>query len=138
MGNPMILPQGTVVAVTDGEKLDLYRNTGTGSELSLTALPDISIDDEAKGSGGRHGSTSANPDESQMAEDGFSAGVAQYLNKQVLEGGIVNLVVISAPRSLGELRKHYHKFLSAKLLLEIPKDLTGHSAQDVEKAVQSA
>ncbi|MBA9032293.1 protein required for attachment to host cells [Rhizobium leguminosarum] len=37
----MILPQGTVVAVTDGEKLDLYRNTGTGSELSLTALPEF-------------------------------------------------------------------------------------------------
>jgi protein required for attachment to host cells len=134
----MILPQGTVVAVTDGEKLDLYHNTGTGSELSLTAMPAISVEDEAKGSGGRHGSTSANPDESQIAEDGFSAGVAQYLNKQVLEGGIVSLVVISSPRSLGELRKHYHKFLSAKLLLEIPKDLTGHSVEDVEKALRAA
>ena len=85
--------------------------------------------------GGRRGAERA--DQAGPPEDGFSAGVAQYLNKQVLEGGIVNLVVISAPRSLGELRKHYHKFLSAKLLLEIPKDLTGHSAQDVEKAVQA-
>ncbi|NKN35967.1 host cell attachment protein [Agrobacterium sp. a22-2] len=134
----MLLPQGTVVAVTDGEKLDLYRNAGIGSELSLAAMPQVSIDDEAKGSGGRHTSTSANPDESQLSEDGFSAGVAQYLNKQVLEGGIDNLVVISAPRSLGELRKHYHKFLSAKLLLEIPKDLTGHVVGDVEKAIQAA
>lgn len=134
----MIIPQGTVVAVTDGEKLDLYRNAGTGSELSLVAMPDVSVDDEARGSGGRHGSSAANPDESQASEDGFSAGVAQYLNKQVLEGGIDNLVVISSPRSLGELRKHYHKFLSAKLLLEIPKDLTGHSVEDVQKAVHAA
>jgi protein required for attachment to host cells len=134
----MNLPQDTVIAVTDGEKLDLYRNTGNGTDLQLVAMPDISVEGEAKGSGGRHASTSANPDSSQQSEDGFSAGVAQYLNKQVLEGGITNLVVISAPRSLGELRKHYHKFLSAKLLLEIPKDLTGHTIADVEKAVLAA
>ncbi len=134
----MNLPQDTVIAVTDGEKLDLYRNTGNGTDLQLVAMPAISVEGEAKGSGGRHASNSANPDSSQQSEDGFSAGVAQYLNKQVLEGGIDNLVVISAPRSLGELRKHYHKFLSAKLLLEIPKDLTGHSIADVEKAVLAA
>jgi protein required for attachment to host cells len=134
----MILPQGTVVAVTDGEKLDLYRNIGSGTELSLSLIHGVSIVDEAKGSGGRHGSTSANPDESQLAEDGFSAGIAQYLNKQVLEGEIEHLAIISAPRSLGELRKHYHKFLAAKLLLEIPKELTGHSVEDIEKAVLGA
>ncbi|MFF0924136.1 host attachment family protein [Rhizobium leguminosarum] len=134
----MILPQGTVVAVTDGEKLDLYRNNGSGTELGLSLIPGVSIVDEAKGSGGRHGSTSANPDESQLAEDGFSAGIAQYLNKQVLEGEIEHLAIISAPRSLGELRKHYHKFLAAKLLLEIPKELTGHSVEDIEKAVLGA
>ncbi|MGO6674797.1 host attachment family protein [Rhizobium leguminosarum] len=134
----MILPQGTVVAVTDGEKLDLYRNNGSGTELSLSLIHGVSIADEAKGSGGRHGSTSANPDESQLAEDGFSAGIAQYLNKQVLEGEIEHLAIISAPRSLGELRKHYHKFLAAKLLLEIPKELTGHSVEDIEKAVLGA
>ncbi|MGO6817829.1 host attachment family protein [Rhizobium leguminosarum] len=134
----MILPQGTVVAVTDGEKLDLYRNNGSGTELSLSLIHGVSIVDEAKGSGGRHGSTSANPDESQLAEDGFSAGIAQYLNKQVLEGEIEHLAIISAPRSLGELRKHYHKFLAAKLLLEIPKELTGQSVEDIEKAVLGA
>jgi protein required for attachment to host cells len=134
----VILPQDTVVAVTDGEKLDLYRNTGTGTELSLAAMPDINVNDESSASGNRHGSTSANPGDNQMSEDGFSAGVAEYLNKQVLEGSIAHLVVISAPRSLGELRRHYHKFLSAKLLLEIPKDLTGHAVADVEKAVLAA
>ncbi|MGR9250806.1 host attachment family protein [Rhizobium leguminosarum] len=134
----MILPQGTVVAVTDGEKLDIYRNNGSGTELSLSLIHGVSIVDEAKGSGGRHGSTSANPDESQLAEDGFSAGIAQYLNKQVLEGEIEHLAIISAPRSLGELRKHYHKFLAAKLLLEIPKELTGHAVEDIEKAVLGA
>lgn len=133
----MNIPQDTVIAVTDGEKLDLYRNTATGQDIKLEAMADVSVNDEIKSSGGRHASSSANPDHGQGAEDGFSAGVAQYLNKQALEGGFANLVVISAPRSLGELRKHYHKVLSAMLLLEIPKDLTGHSVADIEKAVMA-
>ena len=53
-------------------------------------------------------------------------------------GGIEQLVVIAAPRSLGELRKHYHKTLEAKLTGEIAKDLTGHSIADIEKAVHAA
>ncbi|WP_454859100.1 baeRF12 domain-containing protein [Rhizobium binxianense] len=134
----MMLPQGTVIAVSDGEKLSLYRNVANEPELELSALPDAAVDSDTKGSGGRHGSSSANPGESQLEEDGFSAGVAAYLNKQVLEGKIENLVIIAAPRALGELRKHYHKALLAKLLLELPKDLTDHTIHDIEKALSAA
>jgi protein required for attachment to host cells len=84
-----------------------------------------------KGAGGRHASSSANPDDSQQDEDGFAFGIAAMLNQQVLAGHIKNLVIIAAPRTLGELRKHYHKTLSSKLLGEIAKDLTGHSLKDV-------
>ncbi|UXN68011.1 host attachment protein (plasmid) [Devosia neptuniae] len=42
------------------------------------------------------------------------------------------------PRALGEMRKHYHKALTAKLLGEIAKDLTGHSIGDVEAAIEAA
>ena len=46
--------------------------------------------------------------------------------------------IIAAPRALGEMRKHYHKTLSAKLLGEISKDLTGHPIADIESAIQAA
>jgi len=39
---------------------------------------------------------------------------------------------------LGELRKHYHKSLTAALVGEIAKDLTGHSIADIEKTVAAA
>ncbi len=39
---------------------------------------------------------------------------------------------------LGELRKHYHKQLSAVLVGEVAKDLTGHSEGDIEKAIAAA
>lgn len=131
----MQLPLGATVAVADGEKLHLYRNTSDGAHPKLEALPAAAIGGDNKGSGGRHHSSAANPDASQIEEDGFSAGVASYLNREVLSGQILALAVIAAPRTLGELRKHYHKQLSAVLVGEVAKDLTGHSPNDIEKAI---
>jgi protein required for attachment to host cells len=134
----MQLPHGATVAVADGEKFNLFRNAGDEADLKLVALPHESVDDDHRGAGpGRHGS-SANPNGGQDEEDGFSVGVVELLNKQVLEGRIAQLLVIAAPRTLGALRKHYHPKLSAILVGEIAKDLTGHDTQDVEKAVAGA
>lgn len=134
----MDLPQNTVVAVADGEKLSLFRNDGDAATVNLTALPDPAIDSSKISSGARHSSSSANPDDSQQDEDGFGAGVTDMLNKQVLEGKIKSLVIIAAPRTLGEMRKGYHKSLSDVLIGELDKDLTGHSVQDIEKALAVA
>ena len=134
----MKLPKNAVVAVADGETLNLYRNTGDEGSPSLTALPQADVATTDKGLGGRHQSSSANPSDRQQDEDSFAAGVATLLNKRVLDGKIDDLVVIAAPRTLGELRKHYHKSLEAKLTGEIAKDLTGHSAQDIAIAIASA
>jgi protein required for attachment to host cells len=137
MENPMMLAKGTTVAVADGEKLNLFRNEGDESALKLTALPRQSVDDE-RGTSGGHQSSSGNPDPGQGKEDGFAAGVVAYLNKGVLDGEINGLVIIAAPRALGEMRKHYHKALTAQLQGEVAKDLTGHSMSDVEKTVLAA
>ncbi|ADY68089.1 host attachment family protein [Agrobacterium tumefaciens] len=134
----MNLPQNTVVAVADGEKISLFRNDGDAATVNLTALPDPAIDSSKISSGARHSSSSANPDDSQQDEDGFGAGVTDMLNKQVLEGKIKSLVIIAAPRTLGEMRKGYHKSLSDVLIGELDKDLTGHSVQDIEKALAIA
>ena len=134
----MKLPKNAVIAVADGETLNLYRNSSDDGVPSLTALPDADVDTTNKGSGGRHQSSSANPSDSQQDEDGFAAGIAALLNKRVLDGKIDDLVIVAAPRTLGELRKHYHKSLEAKLVGEIAKDLTGHSTRDIETALAAA
>ena len=134
----MLLPKGTTVAVADGEKFNLFRNSGDEANPALTALPATSIDSVNKGSGSSHQNSSANPDDSQAAEDGFAGGIAGLLNKRVLDGEISDLVIIAAPRTLGELRKSYHKKLSEVLRAEISKDLTGHALHDIEKAIAAA
>jgi protein required for attachment to host cells len=130
----MMLPKGTVVAVADGEKINLFRNAGDEAGLKLVAVHHDAIATDAGTSMGRQASA-ANPDHGQAGEDQFSAGIVQHLNQQALSGKIENVVIVAAPRALGEMRKHYHKALSAILLGEIAKDLTGHSLADVEKAL---
>jgi protein required for attachment to host cells len=132
----MKLPKGAVVAVADGEKLNLFRNAGDEGELKLVAMAYEPIEAEAGTSTGRQASD-ANPDHGQANEDQFSAGVVEHLNQQALTNKIDNVVIIAAPRALGEMRKHYHKALSAIISGEIDKDLTGHPLADVEKALEA-
>ncbi|MBX9614428.1 MAG: host attachment protein [Caulobacteraceae bacterium] len=132
----MILPNGAMVAVVDGEKLALFKNTGH-TDIALTALSSPEIEDRASGSPGRH-SSGANPDNDTQAEDGFAMGVAEVLNKWALGNKFDDLVVIAAPKTLGELRKHWHKELSSKLVGEIAKDLTGHSTDQIAAAIHKA
>lgn len=134
----MQIPQNTVVAVVDGENFNLFKNVGEAQEIKLHALETPDVDDSKNNSGGRHGSSAANPDDSQQQEDAFGAGVVDQLNQLVLNGTIQKLVIIAAPRTLGELRKGYHKELESALIGELDKVLTGHSTHDLEKALTAA
>jgi protein required for attachment to host cells len=128
----MLLPKGTIVAVADGEKFSLFSNTGDEAGPTLTAMAEPDIENVNTGAGANQ------QNESQAAEDGFAGGIAGLLNKRVLDGEISDLVIIAAPRTLGELRKSYHKKLSEVLRGEISKDLTGHGVHDIEKAIAAA
>lgn len=134
----MQLPNNATVAVADGEKFNLFRNTGNEADLKLAPLAHDTVDAHHEGATpGRHGS-SANPDGGQDEQDGFSAGVIDLLNKKVLAGQVSSLLIIAAPRTLGAIRPQYHARLTAILVGEIAKDLTGHSLHDVEKAIAAA
>jgi protein required for attachment to host cells len=134
----MQLAHGAFVAVADGEKFAVFRNHGTEAEPQLQAVQHPQPGNDNIPSGGRHHSSAANPDDATLVEDGFAAATAAWLNSEVLDGRIKSLVVIAAPKTLGELRKHYHKALEAVLHGELSKDLTGHSTADIEKALAAA
>lgn len=134
----MHLPGGATVAVVDGEVLHLYRNGGSEGDIRLMALPRAKVDSDHRGSDPGHQASAANPDSRQAQEDGYAIGVVDILNREVLDHRIRELLVIAAPQTLGVLRKHYHKALSAVLLGELHKDLTNSSIKDIEKAIASA
>lgn len=132
----MKLPKGALVAVVDGEKLALFENTGQ-QEVQLTAKPTPDIAERASGAAGRI-SSEANPDNDTQAEDGFAMGVADVLNKWVLTNKVEHLFVIAAPKTLGQLRKAWHKETEGRLVGELAKDLTGHSTDQIAAAIEKA
>jgi protein required for attachment to host cells len=135
----MQFPKGTTFAVADGKNLRLFRNSGDERKLQLQELPRPSLDAHGQGSGsGGHRSSAANPDGQIQGEDGHAAATAAYLNRQVLAGAIEDLYIVAPPRTLGELRRHYHASLKAKLLGELDKEHTGDRAEQLMQALTAA
>lgn len=133
----MLIPHGVVIALVDGKKFELYRNSGTEAEPELSSLPVPSLEEHNKGAGAHHYSSSGNPTGHLLDEDAHAAAVADWLNSQVLSHKIEKLIVIAAPRTLGELRKHYHKQLENVLALELAKDLNDRPPTDIIAALRS-
>ena len=134
----MILPKEAIVAVADGQKLRLFRNKGVEPEIKLVEMPNPDLDTDNTGSGARHQSSAANPDGGRLEEDNFAASIAGYLNRQVLDSKTESVFLIADPRTLGEMRNHFHKSLEAALVGQLAKDLTGHSIEAIEGAVGKA
>jgi protein required for attachment to host cells len=74
----------------------------------------------------------------QLEEDRFAADAADLLKRRALANDFEALIVVAPPKTLGELRKHYHKEVSQRLTGELSKDLTGHTIPDIEQALLSA
>jgi protein required for attachment to host cells len=68
----------------------------------------------------------------QLEEDRFAAEIAEMLRKRALTKDFDTLIVAAPPRTLGELRKHYHKEVQQRLAGELDKDLTGHTVEQIE------
>jgi len=134
----MLLPHAATVIVTDGETVHLFRNDGDPLSPSLAALPAPAIHGTGSDAGTRHHSGAANPSDRQLREDGHAAATAAWLNAEVISGRIQKLLIIAAPKTLGELRRHYHTLLADRLVGEIAKELTGHRTGDIAAAIAAA
>jgi len=132
----MLLPHGAVIALVDGDNLELFRNSGNEAQPALSSIEAPSLDEHNKGSGARHHSSSAEQSGHQLDEDAHAAAVADWLNHQVLTNVVTHLVIIASPRTLGEMRRHYHERLKAALIGELHKEFTGRSGASVLEALR--
>ena len=129
---PMLLPHGTLIALVDARKFELLRNNGTEAEPELVAIDTPKLDSHNHSGGSHHdGSTAV------LSEDAHAIAAVEWLNHEVLAHRVTHVVVIATPRTLGELRKHYHKSLSHALIGELAKDLTGHKGPEVLAALRA-
>jgi protein required for attachment to host cells len=103
--------------------------------VEITAVPPAAA---YSGSGARHHTGSANPDGRRLVEDDFAAATAAFLNKLSLDGTIEHLVVVSDPRTLGEMRKHFHRDLRGKIIGEFAKDFSRRPLEDIASLIADA
>ena len=140
----MLVPHDTYVLVADGAKMLFFRNAGDADALDLQVVTADQQRDAADGdiktdTAGRMpgGNTAGEADFHQQAEDRFAVDAATMLNRGALAGTFHKLIVVASPRTLGELRRHYHKETSARLLAEVPKDLANHPVDRIEAALKT-
>jgi protein required for attachment to host cells len=141
----MQVPHDSFVLVADGKKMLFFRNEGDSEFPRLEVegrrqTPDAPDRDRKSDAPGRAFSSVGfgrsayeEADFHQIGEDRFAAEAAEMLNKRALDGDFESLIIVAPPRTLGKLRKHYHKEVERRLAGEIAKDLTGHPVAEIEK-----
>ena len=147
----MQVPHNTFVVVADGKKMLFLRNEGDAEYPKLEVERKVEHEDpedrelktdepgstfDASGGAGR--SSYEEVDFHQLEEDRFAHETAEMLKRRALRNEFDSLIVVAPPRTLGELRKHYHKEVEKRLAGEVAKDLTGHPVPEIEKILQAA
>ena len=136
----MRIPSNAHVAIVDGENFTVMRNGGAPLEpkLDRAEQPDLTATNYSAGvrhqdNIGREKGTST-----QLDELAHAAAAAEWLNSQCVSGDIADLLVIADPKTLGEMRHHYHSELEKRLVGEIAKTMTGQPTDKIEQAIASA
>ncbi len=134
----MKLPAETHVAIVDGERFLLMRNTGSSDDPVLEFQGEPTIAETNYSAGVRHQDVARKATVEPMDKFAHAAGVAGWLNHQVLTHRIDSLLVVADPNTLGEMRKHYHKETQAVLEGELGKQVTGMPSPEIIKVIAAA
>ncbi len=135
----MKCPHNAHVALVDGERFVILRNTGQMFEPKLEQAKEPSLEETNFSAGVRHQDLSGQRNGStDLNELAHGAAAAEWLNAGALANRIEDVLIIADPKTLGEMRRHYHKELKSRIVGEIAKDLTGEPISEIEKAIAAA
>ena len=143
----MPLANLALVLVTDGRKTLFFRNHGDANQIDLRTeahderedAKDSDMKTDAAGSNAQSGGygrpSYEETDFHQLEEDRWAKHAAEDINKRALNNDFEVLAIIAPPKTLGELRKQLHKEAARRVVIEIPKEMTGHTIADIEKLI---
>jgi len=135
----MKIPHSAHVALVDGKRFVLLRNTGQMFEPKLEMVAEPTLEATNFSAGSRNQDrASQQSGSSDLNELAHGAAAAAWLNQRALAGEIENLVVVADPKTLGEMRRHYHKELSARIVGELDKALASEPLPQIEKVLAEA
>lgn len=139
----MTIPHNTLVLVADGTKMLFLRNQGEGQQVDLVTeahhqredRKDHEIKSDGPGltaqSGGYGRPAMDETDFHQLEEDRYAADAADQLRIRALAGDFDALAIVAPPKTLGELRKHLHKEVESRIVMELPKEMTNRPIPDI-------
>ncbi|MGB3472448.1 MAG: host attachment family protein [Erythrobacter sp.] len=145
----MKIATGTLVLALDGSKMQLFRNQGDTRSPVLQLLASEKNENPRSSSQGsdRPGRSfsSASPRRSAMsetdlheqAERDFARSAIKILDQYKSNAG-AGVIVLAAPRVLGEFRECCPDRLKSEILAEIDKDVVNHTPEQIVSIVASA
>lgn len=140
----MILPHNCLILVTDGRKMLMLRNKGSGDRIELQTerhemredRKDREIKTDAPGLTGQSAGfgrpAMEEPDYHQLDEERWAAETTNIINMRALAHEFEQLVVIAPPKTMGELRSHWHKEVEQRIVSEITKEMTDRPLPEIE------
>ncbi|RPF71239.1 baeRF12 domain-containing protein [Aurantiacibacter spongiae] len=135
----MKIPHNAHVALVDGTRFVLLRNEGQIFEPRLKKIAEPSLEATNFSAGVKHqdttGQMKGNTDLNELAH---GAAAAEWLNAKAIAGEFEELLVVADPKTLGEMRRHYHKELEKRLVGEVDKALTSEPLDRIEKVLANA
>ena len=146
----MRIPHNSVILVADGRTSLFFRNQGDADFPNLSVLekeqhPNPAHHEQASDLAGQApdagtgaSATMGEVDFHRQEEDRFASETAAMLKERAMRNEFDALVVVAPPRTLGELRKHYHKEVEKRLVAELPKDLVNAPVAEIERILQHA
>lgn len=144
------LEHDTWVLVADGEKALFLRNEGDALYPNLQVVRELRHEnppthDQGTDRPGRfndgpnvHRSAVQETDWHRIAKDRFADEIADRLYKMAHKGTFERIVLVAQPQVLGEMRKKLHKEVNDRVKAEVPKTLTNHSIDQIEKILLAA
>ncbi|MEO3386871.1 host attachment family protein [Mesorhizobium sp. CAU 1741] len=134
------------VVVADGEKALFLRNEGDEKYPHLEVFREMNEDnppthDQGTDKPGRfadggtsvHKSAVQETDWHRVEKERFAKEIAARLYKSAHKGDFKRLVIVAPPLVMGEMRKELHKEVEDRVIAELPKTLTNHTVDEIEK-----
>jgi protein required for attachment to host cells len=69
----------------------------------------------------------------QQEEDRWAKDAADELNRRALENDFDALAIIAPPKTLGILRKEFHKEVERRIVMTLNKEMTDRPIPDIEE-----
>ncbi|MWV28826.1 host attachment protein [Aurantiacibacter rhizosphaerae] len=135
----MKIPHKAHVALVDGERFLFLRNDGQIFDPKLSKVEEPDLEATNFSAGVKHqdqgGQISGSTDLNELAH---AAAAAEWLNAKALANAFDELVVVADPKTLGEMRRHYHKELEKRLVGEVDKALTHEPLEKIGEVLANA